>query len=483
MSIDSLRRPTQQTPLIVDLDDTLLKTDTLYECLAALLRSEPLLAFKALGTIFAHGRARMKAEMASFDAIDVDTLPLRDEFVTWLRQQVANGRELHLVSAADQNIVEKIGSRIGIFASCIGSDGATNLRGPNKAAYLAKAFPGGFAYAGDSAADLAVWRSAQSVILVNASASVRRRAAGLDKAVEAEFPGRTNMARTLLAQFRPHQWSKNLLVFLPILMAHHFRDVQAWSHAALAFLALCLAASATYIVNDIFDLQADRSHATKRNRPIASGALSIALASILAPVMLAAGFALAVAASTYAVIVLAGYVVLTISYSFGLKRVPLLDTAIIGLLFTLRIVMGNAAAEIAPSAWLLAFSLLIFFSLAMAKRQTEIAKSGGLREAEMIAGRGYRAGDVVLSLTYGVSSGVASLVILMLYTTNSVAAGLYRHPEWLWALPLVLYLWQMRIWLLAHRGELHDDPIVFALKDPISLVLGACCAVLFYLAL
>jgi 4-hydroxybenzoate polyprenyltransferase/phosphoserine phosphatase len=483
MPIHPLQRPARQTPLIVDLDGSLLKTDTLYECLAALLRREPVLAFKALGTLFAHGRARMKAEMASFDAIDVETLPLREEFVTWLRQQGANGRELHLVSASDQSIVEKVGSRLGIFASCIGSDGTTNLKGRDKAAYLAKVFPDGFAYAGDSAADLAVWRSAQSVILVNASSLVRRRAAGLNKPVEAQFPGRTNFGKAIAAQLRPHQWSKNLLVFLPILMAHHFRDVQAWSHTALAFVALCLAASATYIVNDIFDLQADRSHATKRNRPIASGALPIAFALLLAPVMLAAAFAFAVAASPYAGFVLAAYLVLTLSYSFGLKRVPLLDTAIIGLLFTLRIVMGNAAAEIAPSAWLLAFSLLLFFSLAMAKRQTEITKSGRLPEVERIAGRGYNPGDVVLSLTYGVSSGVASLVILMLYTTNSVAAGLYRHPEWLWALPLVLYLWQMRIWLLAHRGELHDDPIVFALKDGLSLALGACCAVLFYLAL
>jgi 4-hydroxybenzoate polyprenyltransferase len=236
-------------------------------------------------------------------------------------------------------------------------------------------------------------------------------------------------------------------------------------------------------VNDIFDLQADRAHATKRNRPLAAGTLPMAWAGVLVPLMLAVGFGLTSAASLGASVVLAAYLALTLAYSFRLKRVPLLDTAVIGMLFTLRIVLGGAAADLQPSPWLLAFSVMLFFSLAMAKRQAEIAKKLLLSGSEKIAGRGYEAGDVILTLVYGVTSGVASLVILMLYTTNGVAAGLYRHPSWLWVVPLLIYLWQMRVWLFAHRGTLEDDPIVFALKDKISLALGAGCAVAFYFAL
>ena len=320
-------------------------------------------------------------------------------------------------------------------------------------------------------------------MLVGTTKSVTGRAEALGKPIEARFEKLTGRLNAVLKQFRLHQWSKNLLVFVPILLAHRYYDLDGWIHSLFAFLGLCITASATYIVNDLADLQADRVHPTKRNRPLASGALPIFYAAMLVPILLLAGFALAYAGSPYAAAVLAAYLVLTLSYTYKFKRVALVDTACIGLLFTLRIVMGCAALNIGASPWLLAFSAMIFFSLAMAKRQTEIAKNAGRYDAVTIGGRGYQVGDGVLTLVYGVSAGVASLVILMLYTTNGVAAGLYRTPEWLWAVPLLLYFWQMRIWLLAHRGALDDDPIVFALRDRVSLALGAGCAVAFYLAI
>jgi 4-hydroxybenzoate polyprenyltransferase len=473
----------EKMPLVVDLDGTLAKVDTLHEGLAALLCRQPWNAVMLLWRLMIHGRVAMKAYLAGHGAIDVGLLPLRTDFVAWLEEQARTGRPLHLVSAADQRTVEAVAKRLKVFTSWRGSAGTENLKGEIKAAYLVKTFPDGFTYAGDSAADLAVWRAAKGIVLVNASPSVARRAAGLGKPIEARFERKVKPVKALFKEFRLHQWSKNILVFLPILLAHHFTDTHAWLHVLYAFLALGILASATYIVNDLYDLEADRRHATKRHRPLASGALGVAPACSLVPFMLAAGFALAWKASLSAVIVLAVYLVLTLAYSFRLKRVPLLDTAVIGLLFTLRIVMGCAAADLLPSPWLLAFSVMLFFSLAMAKRQTEITKNAAGSGGQSLAGRGYHGSDVLLSLVYGVTSGVASLVILMLYTTNSVATGLYRHPYWLWGIPLLIYLWQMRVWLLAHRGILDDDPIVFALKDRVSLGLGAGCVIAFYLAL
>lgn len=469
-------------PLVVDLDGTLLKVDTLHEAAADLLRTSPGALMGVVASLAKGGRAAMKAKLAAQAAIDAEYLPANDAFLHWLKRQAANGRALHLVSAADQAIVDAMAKRFGLFASWKGSDGTHNLKGGNKAAYLAERFPDGYAYAGDSMADVAVWRRAQSIVLVNASKSVASRAGKLGVPIEARFERSGLLIKALIKECRLHQWSKNALVFLPILLAHHFQDWAAWLNLLVAFFALGITASATYIINDLSDLPADRRHATKRRRPLASGTLPVAPACVATPVLLAIGLGVAAALNLATLAVLAAYLVLTLSYSYRFKRVPLLDTAIIGLLFTLRIVMGCAAVSIEPSPWMLAFSVMLFFSLAMAKRHTEITKKAAA-SGQKLAGRGYHSGDVLLSLVYGVTSGVASLVILMLYTTNSAAVGLYRFPYYLWGIPLLIYLWQMRIWLLAHRGILDDDPIVFALKDRVSLLLGAGCVVMFYLAI
>lgn len=474
--------PAVAPPLVVDLDGALLKVDTLHESLIALMVWRPLELLRALIVLIRHGRGAMKAMLASLEVLDIEALPLREEVVVWLREQAAAGRRLHLVAAADQEVADGFGARLQIFESCTGGDRGLTLQEDAKAAHITGRFPDGFSYVGDSA-EVGVLRSASTVVLVGTPPAVRRSAERLNKPVEAEFPVPEPGAAVLLKELRLHQWSKNVLVFLPLLLAHRFTDLQGWLHVLLAFFAMGLTASATYVVNDLSDLADDRRHATKRNRPLAAGTISSLTALAIVPVMLAAGFALAVAASREAAIALAAYLALTLLYSVRLKRVPLLDTAVIGLLFTLRILLGAAAVRTAPSPWLLAFSVMLFFSLAMAKRQSEIAKTLRLSNTETVAGRGYQPGDVVLTLVYGITSGIASLVISMLYITNGVATELYGSPDWLWAVPLLLYLWQMRVWLLAHRGVLDDDPIVFALKDGISLALGAGCLLALYLAL
>lgn len=470
-------------PLIVDLDGTLLKIDTLHEGAVGLASRHPLQFLGAIRLLLTQGKAAMKARIADMAILDYATLPVREDFVAWLQQEAQLGREIHLVSAADQRIVAGIAERIGLFATSTGSDGVRNLAAGNKRDYLLSAFPQGFSYAGDSHADIAVWSGAQSIILVGAAGSVRRRAERLGRPIEARFDGDGRPWRSFLKQLRLHQWSKNLLVFMPLLLAHRFGDAATWLSAFAAFLALSLAASATYIVNDLLDLAADRAHHSKRFRPLASGAFAVRHAMVAVPLGLLIAFGLALSTGWLATFVLAAYVVLTLSYSLRLKRIALLDTSVLGFLFTLRIVLGGAAIDQPPSFWLLAFSMMLFFALSTAKRQTEIMKKINSAGASQVAGRGYQVTDANLTLAYGISASIASLVILMLYTTNDVAQELYRHSEWLWAIPLFLHLWQMRIWLLAHRGTLNDDPIVFAIKDKLSLLLGAGCAVAFYLAL
>ncbi len=470
-------------PLVVDLDGALLKVDPIQERLIALLLRQPWQVLCAFVVLITRGRVAMRARIASFDTLDVEALPLREEVVAWLREQAAAGREVHLLSGADRAIVARLAARLQFFESCIDTDGRHNRQAVATAPWLERRFPRGFSYVGGSGSELAVWQSATSVVVAGGRPSRACEMGRASKPVEAEFPASPIAAGIFLKQLRLHQWSKNVLVVLPLLLAHRFTDLQGWLHVLLAFLGMGLTASATYVVNDLSDLADDRRHATKRNRPLAAGTFPSLAALAIVPLMLTAGFALAFAASREAAITLAAYLALTLLYSLRLKRVPLLDTAVIGLLFTLRILLGAAAVRTPPSPWLLAFSVMLFFSLAMAKRQSEMAKTLRLTNTETVAGRGYQPGDAMLTLVYGITSGIASLVISMLYITNGVATELYGSPDWLWAVPLLLYLWQMRVWLLAHRGTLDDDPIVFALKDAISLGLGAGCLLALYLAL
>jgi 4-hydroxybenzoate polyprenyltransferase len=470
-------------PLVVDLDGGLLSVNPLHENLLAVLTRRPWRLIQVLRPLVTRRRFHLETMVASSGSVDIESVPLREGLLAWLREQAAAGRELHLVSAADPVTVGRLGARLRLFDSCVGSGGHRALKGQAKADYLNRRFPAGFSYVGGRSEEPAVWQSASAAIIAGATPAVRRRLERLNKPIEAEFPATKVPVALWLKQFRLHQWSKNLLVFLPLLLGHQFTDVQGWTSALFAFAGMSLVASATYVVNDLSDLANDRRHINKRNRPLAAGKLPALAAAAVALLMLVAGFLFASAAAPAAALILGVYLAGTLAYSFRLKQVPLLDTAVIGSLFTLRIVLGAVAIRTVPSPWLLAFSAMLFFSLAMAKRHSEIAKASRSTDSAKIGGRGYEPGDVLLTLVYGIASGLASIVISMLYITNGVATILYGSPNWLWAVPFLLYLWQMRVWLLAHRGMLDDDPIVFALKDKASLALGAGCLLALYLAL
>lgn len=469
------RPPYGKLPIVVDLDNTLILTDSLYEQIAAVC-ADPVRMLQTLPHLL-NGRAALKVALARQAAVDAPTWPLRDDLVAWLRDEADKGREIHLCSTVDQAVVSPVVDHLGFFTTGIG------LEASIKAEYLVWRFPDGFVYAGNSSEDIPVWKAARGIVLADASSAVERAASDLGKPVEAQFKRSPLTITDWLKALRAHHWSKNALIFVPFILAHAWVKPSAFVTVVMGLLCLLMITSATYLINDIADLSADRRHLSKRDRALASGRLSIRAGLYAAALLLTVGFIGAVLLSSGFAWTLADYVVLTLAYSFGLKRVPLLDTLIIGTLFTSRLLMGIALLNLNYSEWLLTFSMFFFFSLAIAKRHTEII-SAGRGMPDSLASRGYRIEDSPLTLVLGVSSSVASLLIMMLFIVQEVERqGLYSHPKSLWAIPIVLSLWVSRIWLLAHRGQLDDDPVSFALRDKVSLVLGAAVAAIFVIAL
>lgn len=460
-------------PLVVDLDMTLLRTDSLWEQFLALLFRHPLAALVVL-TALPAGRARFKARLVDLCAIDPAALPYRQDLVDYLKQQKGRGRGVHLATAADRRVAEAVAAHLGLFDSVEASDGTRNLKGKGKAERLTQRFPAGFVYAGDHAADLKVWAHAAAVILAGVRPSLARRARALGKPVEAEFARKSAGLKVWRKAMRLHQWAKNVLVFVPLLLSHRYRDLHADGLALTAFLAMGLVASATYLINDLADLAADRRHAVKCKRPFAAGDLSITDGAAAIAVLLAAGFGLALATSPLLAAGLGVYAILTLAYTFRLKRVALLDVATLGLLYTTRIVIGALVIGTPLSVWLLTFSMFFFFSISLAKRYAEIFALSVRAPSGLIAGRGYRADDGPAILALGVGASTASVLIVVIYLTNEAfPSGVYHHPNWLWVAPFVLMLWVGRVWLLAGRGELDEDPVAFALSDRFSWALAA----------
>jgi 4-hydroxybenzoate polyprenyltransferase len=474
-------------PLVVDMDETLLRTDTLYEGFAAALFSQPLETALATARLPRDGVAAYKKRLSEIVALDCATLPLNEPLVEYLRAEAARGRPIHLATAADRSIADAVAARLAIFASVQASESGHNLKGPRKAERLRAAFPDGFVYAGDCAADLAVWRQAAGAVVVSPSEGLARRVGAAGVPIERTFASPSGGWRSWAKAARPHQWAKNALVMVPVVLGIHLLTPREALASVAAMALLCVLASYTYMINDIADLSADRRHWTKARRPFASGALPVKqgllAAAIGIPVLLGLGFWLSPGAG----LCLVAYLALTLAYSFGLKRVPMLDVTVIATLFTLRLALGMTAAGQVWSSWLLTFSMFFFFSLAIAKRHTELlraaASGSGHSETGMVHGRGYHVEDNDVTMAFGVSAAIASIVILVLYLTNEVFAhAQYAHPQFLWLAPAMVFLWTARVWLLSHRGQMTDDPVIFALKDRISLALGVVVAAAFVVA-
>jgi len=468
-------------PLVIDLDGTLIKTNSLDETFLDALRADPLALWR-LPVQCMIGRPAAKAFLAEKSPLDVETWPVRQDFLDYVEAQFKAGRKVVLASGADGRVAEAIAAHFPFISEVISSDGTCNMTGKTKALRLRALFPNGFIYAGDAAADLAVWRVGSASVLVNATSDVVRRAKrlGEPRAVFLRAPVTLNILRRSL---RLHQWAKNALVFAPLVLGGKAGDLSAWLNALLGFFALGFVASATYIVNDLWDLPSDRRHWSKRMRPLASGELSIRAGIVLAIAGLAVGFGLMTCSGRGALAMLGLYVVLALSYSFAGKTVAILDVFILACLFTLRLGFGIVLADVRLSTWLLVFSMFLFISLSMAKRHTEVLRLAD-HGLEGTRGRGYIAGDAPLTLGMGLASMFGALLIMIVYLIeDAFPRGVYANPTCLWAIPFILFIFVGRIWLLSQRGQLRDDPVAFALKDRVSLLLGLLMGIVFAAAL
>lgn len=459
-------------PLAVDLDGTLLATDTLHEGLVAALLRDPA-SVPGLLMALPKGRAAFKRLVSRAAPANAAVLPLRQNFVEWLERQRAAGRRLHLVTAADQSVADAVAEHLDIFDSATGSDGTRNLKGSEKAAWLQERFPAGFAYAGDSRADLDVFAVAEEIVLVHTSPAVAAAVRQMAHAeVLAEFRSDVSPIRDWIGAMRVHQWSKNALLFVPLILGHQLGNVEAVLNCVLGLLLMGLTASGTYLLNDIADLPSDRQHRTKRNRAVAAGriaplhalagAFALVLMGLIGGAVLSPPFALGLLA----------YVATSLIYSSFLKRIVLLDTLTIGGLFTLRLALGVELAGVPYSPWLMAFAGFFFFSCALAKRHGELMEAK-IARGDRLARHGYEVDDWPLTLGFGAASAMAALQIMILYVADEAEPSrLYSHPAWLYVAPAALAVWLVRIWMLAHRRALQDDPVVFALRDPWSWGIG-----------
>lgn len=460
-------------PLVVDVDGTLIRSDLLVESGLQFVARRPAELWR-LPVWVLRGKAALKTALADRVPLALHTIPLREETVARIRDAQADGRPVYLASASDRRYVEALADHLGGVSGVFATDAATNLAGDNKAARLIEAFgAANFDYIGDDPVDMPVWQAAGRAMAVTHSA-------GFERDVRRRFPdadivGRQRpAARAYLRALRPHQWVKNLLVFLP-LFSGHMLGAASLAAATGAFLCFCAAASSAYVINDLLDLPADRDHHRKRNRPFASGAVPLTHGVGLAAVLMAAALLGALLVKPAFLLVLCGYVGATLAYSFVLKRKLLVDVITLGALYSLRVLAGIVAVGAAKSPWLLMFCLFLFLSLAVVKRCSELVvlvAAGKLATS----GRGYRVGDLGVMNALAAASGFGAVLVFSLYLASPDVAALYAHPYYLFLVCPVLLYWVSRLLVLSSRGEMHDDPVVFAITDKISLACGLCCA-------
>ncbi|MBD7975910.1 MULTISPECIES: UbiA family prenyltransferase [Pseudomonas] len=470
-------------PLVVDLDGTLLNSDMLLETGLAYLRQYPLYFYRPFLWLL-KGKAHLKSKLAQATNLDVSVLPYNPDVIALIESVRKQGRRVILATASHRVLAHNIAEHLGLFDDVLASDEQCNLSAVNKQRTLVDAFgERQFDYIGNSADDLVVWRSAHSAVVVSHPDSrLVRQAQAHGNTEQVITPARVRIRHWLRA-LRLHQWLKNLLIIVPLLASHQITNLELLSHSILAFLLFGLCASSVYILNDLLDLADDRHHHRKRRRPFASGDLSIQRGLVAFPLLLALSFtgAILLLPWTFAV-VLAGYYLLTLAYSLFLKRQMSLDVITLALLYTTRLVAGAAACQIALTSWILAFSMFIFLSLALVKRHTELLAERNKGSTTRTRGRGYYASDLEIISALGAASGYLSVMVLALYINEPTTALLYSHPHIIWlACPLMLF-WISRIWILAHRGQVHDDPVVFAVRDRTSLVTGMILAGVFWLA-
>ena len=457
-------------PLCVDLDGTLIKSDSLGDAVCQFLRRNPF-RFWQLGRWLAVGRAHLKAEVANRAPLDPAQLPYNTELLSYLHAERGRGRQIYLTTGADGPLAERVAAHIGIFDGVLASDGVTNLTSVLKLELLKDRF-GEFDYIGNSSADLPLLVNARQAMVANPTHGLRIALHQRHVPVARTFLDKKPLVPMLLKAIRIHQWAKNILLFVPLLLSHKLRP-EAIGAVVAAFFCFSFMASANYLFNDLLDIESDRLHPIKCFRPFAAGDLPVFGGALLALALIAISLALLPILPHQFVFWLAVYIVSTTAYSFYFKQVALVDVLMLSGLYTLRLLAGGAATRTEISPWLAGFSIFLFLSLAMVKRFSELEN---LRErgATETHGRGYLAGDLEQIRSFGTSSATAAVLVFMMYIARPDVTVLYKHAERLWLIVPLMLFWLYRVWLLGSRGEMNEDPVLFALRDRVSLAVGAC---------
>ena len=471
----NLNSPQSALPLVVDLDGTLIKTDLLFESANQFITRHPF----RLATIFGwfiQGKSYLKAQLAKNYSIDVTSLPYNHNLISWLSEQHQLGRKIILATATHKLLAQAVANHLGFINEVLATNGNVNLKENEKRDLLINKYgKRGFDYIGNDVADFPVWRSANVAYVVSSSPAFIKRVGTIGNLAQNFSSERSSPIHSLVKALRPHQWVKNILIFVPLLAAQHIGNLVSDIQALIAFGLFCLTASSVYLLNDLVDVQDDRHHHRKKHRPFAAGNLSLVTGWLIWPLLLVISFGLAwFLLPANFVVAIAIYFVLTLAYSLRLKQTAIIDVLTLASLYTLRIIAGAAAISVPLSFWLLTFSMFIFLSLAFIKRFSELKSARQANIHGLLRGRGYEHQDLELVSTMGVGSGYLAVLVLALYIQDSRTNELYHTPQLIWLACPILLFWISRAWLITHRGQMHDDPIVFAIKDRMSWLVGLC---------
>lgn len=453
------------SPLYVDLDGTFTKSDMLFESLLVSIKSNPLILFLCFFWLL-KGRAHLKVKLSERANLNALLLPLNSDFYQFLIEQKAKGRSIILATASNEKYAKEICASHNLFDSYISSDAEVNLKGQAKLDKI-KTQNNTFSYAGNSTEDYILFKECEECYLVNPTVKAKRMSStvSLTKIFDDNDVG----LKVWFKQLRVHQWLKNLLIMVPLLVSGEFVNLDAVLLTVLGFFSFSFLASATYIVNDLLDLDSDRAHPRKKYRPLAAGSIGILNGMMCCALLFIGAAILATVVGGLFVAVLIGYLVITLAYSFKIKQYIGIDVIVLASLYTIRIIAGAAILHVAVSFWLLSFSMFIFLSLALIKRCAEL-RAFHKQNKTQASGRDYNVLDYDVLMNIGTSSAIVSVLMFCFYINNNVLSDQYQSPTLLWLVLPALCYWMMRMWIKTHRGEMHDDPIVFSLKDKGSLI-------------
>jgi 4-hydroxybenzoate polyprenyltransferase/phosphoserine phosphatase len=474
---------TEEPPLYVDLDGTLIKTNTLHEAIIALMRTRPWYVFRLVYWL-TRGQAYLWHRLSQHISLNVALLPYRQEVLDYLERERCANRKIVLISGAHEAIVESVAHHLNVFDDYLGSNESIHLVAHHKLSAIAQ-HDGrkSFSYMGDSSDDICIWKSSLHAIVVGANQSFARKIQNVVENVgHIEVPHEPAY-KTILRALRPHQWAKNILLFAAVFLGHKFNDLSLIINSAFGFVAFCLCGSAVYIINDLVDLEADRLHPKKRSRPFAAGDISAVTGILLSVLLFLGALTVSVYLSLTFTVVLVAYFTLTLLYSFYLKEKLLIDVFLLGLLYTLRVWAGGVCTGIVISNWALAFFMCLFLSLALAKRYSELSDFAAANRGGPLYRRDYRVSDMQFLMSLGCSSALMSVVVVALYINSPDVTRYYRRPTLLWVVCPLLAFWLSRLWLIAARGNLDEDPVLYAIRDKLSYVLGVIIVVVVLLAI